>query len=76
MRPSRKKSKAVKGGKKPVVGFELEGDTVRIKPFSSRLLAGFGVVKPHRRPEDFSRVRAQFEKAVAEKISLDFARRW
>ncbi|MCX5866104.1 MAG: type II toxin-antitoxin system PrlF family antitoxin [Proteobacteria bacterium] len=51
------------------VVFELEGDTVRIKPFSSRLLAGFGAVKPHRRPEDFSRVRAQFEKAVAEEVT-------
>jgi AbrB family looped-hinge helix DNA binding protein len=51
------------------VVFEIEGDTVRIKPFSSRLLAGFGAVKPHRRPEDFSRVREQFEKAVAEEVA-------
>lgn len=51
------------------VVFEIEGDTVRIKPFSSRLSAGFGAVKPHRRPEDFSRVRAQFEKSVAEEVA-------
>jgi len=51
------------------VVFEIEGDTVRIKPFSSRLLAGFGAVKPHRHPEDFSRVRVQFEKSVSEEVA-------
>jgi AbrB family looped-hinge helix DNA binding protein len=53
------------------VVFELEEGVAKIKPASSKLLAGFGAVTPKKRPEDFSQVRAQFEKAVAEEVSKE-----
>src|SRR5579864_6902469 len=51
-----------------VVHFEVLGEEVRIKRAGSKLLAGFGSVTPKQRPEDFCRIREEFEKGVAEEV--------
>jgi antitoxin PrlF len=48
------------------VRFALEGQKVTIQPAPSRLLEAYGAVKPHHRPEDWSKVREDTEQAIAE----------
>ena len=48
--------------------FELEGEVVRLRPAISKLLAGYGAVTPTRRPEDFEKLRQEFENEVAEEV--------
>ncbi len=48
------------------VRFEIEGDTVRIVPVISRLEENFRKVAPRSRPEDYRRIREEFEKGVGE----------
>ncbi len=50
------------------VRFEVEGGVVKISRAESKLLKGFGAVKPRSRPEDFKKVREEFEKGVAEEV--------
>jgi hypothetical protein len=45
-----------------------EAEVVKSKRESSKLLAGFGAVTPGTKPEDFAKVRAAFEQAVAEEV--------
>jgi AbrB family looped-hinge helix DNA binding protein len=47
------------------VRFEVEGDIVRLRRATSPILAGYGSVKPRRRPEDFRAVREEVEQAIA-----------
>ena len=47
------------------IKFELSGDRVTLWPVSSRLLAGYGAVNPKNRPEDFKKIREEFEQGVA-----------
>ncbi|MGH2615423.1 MAG: AbrB/MazE/SpoVT family DNA-binding domain-containing protein [Thermomicrobiales bacterium] len=47
------------------VRFEIAGDVVTIKPAESRLLAGFGAVRPRNRPEDWQAIEEEFERLVA-----------
>ena len=54
---------------KDVVRFEIEGDEVKLKPATSQLLAGYGAVKPIHKPEDWKKVRAEMEEAVAEEVA-------
>jgi len=57
------------------VRFEVEGEVVKIKRASSRLLRGYGAVVPRKKPEDFHRLREEFEKGVAEEVtSKDYKR--
>jgi AbrB family looped-hinge helix DNA binding protein len=49
--------------------FDVDGDEVKLSPASSNLLAGFGAVTPHRRPEAWPTV----EDAVQELIATDVA---
>ncbi|MBI2431022.1 MAG: AbrB/MazE/SpoVT family DNA-binding domain-containing protein [Candidatus Levybacteria bacterium] len=48
------------------VVFELEDDAVKIKPAASKVLAGYGAVRPRQRPEDWKQVEAEIEQAIAE----------
>ena len=48
------------------VRFEIEGDAVRIVPVVSRLEENFAKVPPRSKPEDFRRIREEFEKGVGE----------
>ena len=57
------------------VRFEVEGEVVKIKRPTSRLLRGYGAVEPRKKPEDFRRLREEFEKGVAEEVtSKDYKR--
>jgi AbrB family looped-hinge helix DNA binding protein len=51
------------------VRFDVDGDEVKLRPANSKLLAGFGAVTPHRRPEDWPAV----EDAVEQLIAVDVA---
>ena len=53
------------------VKFEIEGDSVRIVPASSRLEENFGKVRPRSRPEDFRRLRQEFEEGVGRESGED-----
>jgi hypothetical protein len=39
------------------------------KPERSRLLAGFGAVTPKHKPEEWQKVRAEMEEAMAEEVA-------
>jgi AbrB family looped-hinge helix DNA binding protein len=56
---------------KDVVRFEIEGDEVKLKPVTSQLLAGFGAVPPREKPEDWRKVRAEMEEAMAEEVTAE-----
>jgi AbrB family looped-hinge helix DNA binding protein len=56
---------------KDVVRFEIEGDEVKLKLATSQLLAGFGAVSPRERPEDWRKVRAAVEEAMAEEVAAE-----
>jgi AbrB family looped-hinge helix DNA binding protein len=56
---------------KDVVRFEIEGDEVKLKPATSQLLAGYGAVTPRQKPEDWHKVRAEMEEAVAEEVAAE-----
>lgn len=53
------------------VRFEVEGDVVRISRASSKILAGYGAVPPLQKPEDFQKLREDFEKGVAEEVDSE-----
>ena len=57
-----------KFGLKPgdTVRFLLEADGIKLQRVESRLYKGFGTVKPHHYPEDWTAVRREFEELVAE----------
>ncbi len=50
------------------VRFEVEGEVVKIRRVSSKLLQGFGAVTPREKPEDFRELRQDFEQGVAEEV--------
>lgn len=50
------------------VRFEVDGNVVKISRAESKLLKGYGSVTPRNRPEDFKKVREEFEKGVAEEV--------
>lgn len=58
-------------GLKPrdTVRFEVHGDEVKLKPARSKLLDGYGAVTPRKRPENWTRVRAEIEQAIAEEVA-------
>src|SRR6266403_1416859 len=51
------------------VRFKVEGDEVKISRASSKLLQWFGSVTPRNKPEDFEKIREEFEKEVAEDVA-------
>ena len=50
------------------VRFEVEGEVVKIRRASSRLLQGYGAVTPKEKPENFQELRENFEKGVAKEV--------
>jgi AbrB family looped-hinge helix DNA binding protein len=50
------------------VVFEADGDEIRIRSVRSMLLAGYGSVTPFERPENWRRIRRQFEDDVAANV--------
>ncbi len=53
------------------VRFEVEGDTVRIRPALSKVLRWYGSVTPRERPEDFRMLREEFEAGVADEVDAE-----
>ena len=53
------------------VCFEVEGEVVKMRRASSKILQWFGSVTPRNKPEDFREVREAFEKAVAEEVASE-----
>jgi len=53
------------------VSFEVEGEVIKIRRVSSKLLQGFGAVTPRNMPEDFQKLRKNFEKEVAEEVASE-----
>ena len=53
------------------VHFEVEEGVVKIRRASSKLLQWFGSVKPQNKPEDFQKIREEFEKGVAEEAASE-----
>lgn len=47
---------------------ETEVEVVKISRAPSRLLPGYGAIRPYSKPEDFRAVRAAFEQGVAEEV--------
>lgn len=56
---------------KDVVRFEIEGDIVKLKPAASKLLEGYGAVIPRNKPEDWKKVRADVEEAIAQEVEAE-----
>ncbi len=56
---------------KDKVRFTVEGDTVRLMPAPSKLLAGYGAVTPRKKPEDYGQRREDFEKGVASDVQSE-----
>lgn len=53
---------------KDKVVFELKGDSVKLRPAPSKVPRWYGSVTPRRRPEDFGKLRQEFERGVAEEV--------
>jgi len=49
------------------IAFILNQGEVRLEPSSSTLRAGFGAVKPRKKPEDFKELRGKAREWVAQK---------
>lgn len=50
------------------VRFEVEDDVVKLRRAPSKILAGYGAIQPIERPEDFKKIREEFERAVADEV--------
>ncbi len=50
------------------VVFDLVDGEVRLRAIKSRLLAGFGAVKPPSKPIDFEKLRHAVEEEIAEEV--------
>ena len=50
------------------VSFQIDGSEVKVVAVPSLLEENFGRVKPKRMPEDFKKLRKDFEKGVAEEV--------
>lgn len=53
------------------VRFEVEGGVVKIRRAESKLLKWFGSVTPRNKPENFEKIREEFEKGVAEEAASE-----
>jgi len=53
------------------VRLEVEGDVVKISRASSKLIQWFGSVTPRNKPEDFQKIREEFEKEVAREVASE-----
>ena len=55
-------------GPRDRVRFEVEGETIKLRRAPSAISDGYGSVTPRNRPEDFRRVREEFERGVAAEV--------
>ncbi|MBI2909080.1 MAG: AbrB/MazE/SpoVT family DNA-binding domain-containing protein [Chloroflexi bacterium] len=53
------------------VVFELEGDVAKIRRAESKVLKWYGSVTPKQGPEDFRKVREEFEQGVADEVDSE-----
>lgn len=53
------------------VVFEIEGDVVKLRPAKSKVLEWFGSVTPKQRPEDFRKIREEFEQGIADELARE-----
>jgi len=53
------------------VVFELEGEVATIRRAPSKVLKWYGSVTPKQMPEDFRKIRDEFEEAVAEEVDRE-----
>ena len=53
------------------VSFAIKGEDVTLKPVASTLLAAYGAVSPTQSPEDFRRLRNQFEIGTAMEVASE-----
>jgi AbrB family looped-hinge helix DNA binding protein len=51
------------------VVFEVEGDKATLKRAPSKVARWFGSVTPGQKPEDFQRLREEFEQGIAEDVT-------
>ena len=56
---------------KDKIRFEVEGETVKIKQASSKIMQWYGAVTPKNRPEDFQELRKGFEEGVAKEVASE-----
>jgi AbrB family looped-hinge helix DNA binding protein len=56
---------------KDKVIFEVEGEVARIRRARSKALRWYGAVTAKERPEDFRKVREEFEEGVAEEAASE-----
>jgi AbrB family looped-hinge helix DNA binding protein len=54
------------------VCFELEGDSIRLRPAASRIADFAGIATPRNRPEDWRAVREEYERLVAADVLDEF----
>ena len=51
------------------VRFELRGGTLTLRPLSTKVLRWYKSVAPKDRPEDFRKIREEFEDGIANEVS-------
>jgi antitoxin PrlF len=51
--------------------FEVDGERATLKRAPSKISRWFGSVTPGQKPEDFERLRLEFEDGVAEEVTQD-----
>jgi AbrB family looped-hinge helix DNA binding protein len=56
---------------KDKVIFEVTGDVATIRRAPSKILRWYGSVTPRQRPEDFQKLREEFEQGVAEEVDQE-----
>jgi AbrB family looped-hinge helix DNA binding protein len=53
------------------VRFEVQDGKVTITKAKSGIEAGYGSIKPRQKPEDFRKLREEFERGVAEEVMAE-----
>lgn len=53
------------------VRFELQGETLTLRPVPSKVLRWYGSVTPKEKPEDHRKLREEFEEGVASEVSSE-----
>jgi AbrB family looped-hinge helix DNA binding protein len=57
------------------VSFELEGESVKIRRVSSKLMQGYGAITARKKPEEYQELRKAFEAGVAEELIQNSTKR-
>ncbi len=54
------------------VCFEVDGETVKIRRVSSKLIHGYGAIRARKKPEDYQELRQAFEEGIAEEAGSEY----